>query len=185
MGFKSVVCKARAVNVLHCICVSGYHHHHHHHDHHHYHYHHYYCISTQATLIIKRALIGLACVAWAGNYLITGRARGTREGERRPPLLFSPHASSTFLLSPLLSPPNKTKQQQQQQQNWRLLRRLWLALLWNVYAWVKARKETGGDGPGAGEMKLCPCYTDSSIMSSKMRKSRHLRKFNGIMQNWL
>ena len=103
MGFKSVVCKARAVNVLHCIRVSGYHHHHH------YHYHHYYCISTQATSIIKRALIGLACVAWAGNYLITGRARGTREGERRPPLLFSPHSSSTFLLSPLLSPPNKTK----------------------------------------------------------------------------
>ena len=33
--------------------------------------------------------------------------------------------------------------------------------------------ETGGDGP----------YTDSSIMSSKMRKSRHLRKFNGMMQN--
>ena len=185
MGFKSVVCKARAVNVLHCICVSGYQHHHHHH-HHHYHYHHYYCISTQATSIIKWALIGLACVAWAGNYLITGRARGTREGERRPPLLFSPHASSTFLLSPLLPPPPKqTKKQQQQQQNWRLLRRLWLALLWNVYAWVKAREETGGDGPGAWEMKVCPCYSDSSIMSSKMRKSRHLPKFNGILQNWL
>ena len=39
--------------------------------------------------IIKQALIGLACVAWARNYLITGRARETREGERRPPLLFS------------------------------------------------------------------------------------------------
>ena len=94
--------QARAVNVLHCICVSGYY------------YYHYYCISTQETSIIKRALIGLACVAWAGNYLITARARGTREGERRPPLLFSPHVSSTFLLSPLPSPPpNKTKQQQQ------------------------------------------------------------------------
>ena len=107
-GFKSVVFKARAVNVLHCICVSGHHHRHHHH-HHHYHYHHYYCISTQATSIIKRALIGLACVAWAGNYLITGRARGTREGERRPPLLFSPHASSTLLLSPILPPPKQNK----------------------------------------------------------------------------
>ena len=105
MGFKSVVCKARAVNVLHCICVFGYHHHHHHH------YHHYYCISTQATSIIKRALIGLACVAWAGNYLITGRARGAREGERRPPLLFSPHASSTFLLSP--PPPSPLPQTKQ------------------------------------------------------------------------
>ena len=83
----------------------NHHHHHHHHHHYHYHYYHYYCISTQATSIIKRALIGLACVGLAGNYLITGRARGTRGRERRPPLLFSPHASSTFLLSPLLPPP--------------------------------------------------------------------------------
>ena len=89
--------QAGAVNVLHCICVSGYYCYH-------YNYYHYYCISTQATSIIKRALIGLACVAWAGNYVITGCARGTREGESRPPLLFSPHASSTFLLSPLPSP---------------------------------------------------------------------------------
>ena len=58
-----------------------------------------------------------------------------------------------------------------------------MALLWNVYAWVKARKETGGDGPGAGDIKVCPYYTDSSIMSSKMCKSRHLRKFNSMMQN--
>ena len=42
----------------------------------------------------------------SGNYLITGCARGTREGERRPPLLFSPHASSTFLPPP---PPAKKK----------------------------------------------------------------------------
>ena len=185
MGFKSVVCKARAVNVLHCICVSGYRHHHHHH-HHLYHYHHYYCISTQATSIIKRVLIGLACVAWAGNYQITGRARGTREGRGGLlsfSLLMRPRH---FFFRPSSPPPNKTKQQQQQQQqNWRLLRRLWLALLWNVYVWVKARKETGGDGPGAGKMKVCLCYTDSSIMSSKMHKSRHLRKFKGIMQNWL
>ena len=37
-------------------------------------------------------MIGLACVASARNYLITGRTRETREGERRPPLLFSPWA---------------------------------------------------------------------------------------------
>ena len=46
---------------------------------------------------------------------------------------------------------------------------------------VKAPKETVGDGPGAWEIKICSCFTDSSLMSSKMR--RHLRKFNGMMQN--
>ena len=179
-GVRKRGVQAGAVNVLHCICVSGYYYYHYNY----YHYYHYYCISTQATSIIKRALIGLACVAWAGNYVITGRARGTREGESRPPLLFSPHASSTFLLLPLPSPlPPRKKTKQQQQKNWRLLCRLWLAILWNVYAWVNARKENGGDGPGAGEIKVCPCYTDSSIMSSKVRKSRHLCKFNGMMQN--
>ena len=87
-------------------------------------------------------------------------------------------------LLPLPSPlPPRKKTKQQQQKNWRLLCRLWLAILWNVYAWVNARKENGGDGPGAGEIKVCPCYTDSSIMSSKVRKSRHLCKFNGMMQN--
>ena len=63
--------------------------------------------------IIKQALIGLACVAWARIYLITGCARETRKGERR-------RASSPFLSSPL--PP----------QNWHPLRRLWLALLSNL-----------------------------------------------------
>ena len=40
--------------------------------------------------IIKQVLIGLACIAWARNYLITGCARETRKRERRPPPLFSP-----------------------------------------------------------------------------------------------
>ena len=90
----------------------------------------------------------------------------------RPPRASSPflsRTSSTFLLSP------------QKRKHWCLLRRLWLAmirdLLWNVYARAKARKEPGGDGPEAGEIKVRSCYTGSSIMSSKMRKSRHLRKF--------
>ena len=39
--------------------------------------------------IIKQALIGLGCVAWALNYLITCCARETRKGERRPPLRVS------------------------------------------------------------------------------------------------
>ena len=123
--------QARALNALFCICVSGYHYYY-------YYYYYYYFISTQATSIITRALIGLACVAWASNDLITGRARGTREGERRPPFLFSPHASSTFLLSPLLLPPNKTKQQQQQK------------LAPATQAMIGPKKETVGDGPGAG-----------------------------------
>ena len=105
--------QARAINVLHCICVSGYYHHHHHHYH------------------------------------------------QPPP-----------------SPPNKTKQQQQQK----------LALLWPYSGtFMRGSKQgkrlAGTDHAGAGEIKVCPCYTDSSIMSSKMRKSRHLRKFNGMMQN--
>ena len=85
-------------------------------------------------------------------------------------------ASSTFLLSP------------QKRKHWCLLRKLWLAtirdLLWNVYARVKARKEPGGDGPAAREIKVRSCYTGSSIKSSKMRKSRHLRKFQ-TMSNQL
>ena len=43
--------------------------------------------------------VNLACVAGAGYHFSTGRARGTREGKRRPPLLFSPSASSRFLSS--------------------------------------------------------------------------------------
>ena len=39
--------------------------------------------------IIKQALIGLGCVAWALNYIITCCARETRKGERRPPLRVS------------------------------------------------------------------------------------------------
>ena len=95
------------------------------------------------------------------------------------PLLFSPHASSTFLLSPLPTPPNKTKQQQQQ----KLAPATQAMIGPTLERWVKARKQTGGDEPGAGETKVCSCYTDSSIMRSKMRKSRHLRNFNGMMQN--
>ena len=49
---------------------------------------------------VHRYRVNLACVAGAGYYFFTGRARGTREGERRPPLLFSPSASSRFLSSP-------------------------------------------------------------------------------------
>ena len=39
------------------------------------------------------------------------------------------------------------------------------------------------DHAGAGEMKVCPSYTDSSTMSSKMRKSRHLRKFHTMINS--
>ena len=89
--------------------------------------------------IIKRALIGLVCVAWARNCLITSRARETREGGRRPPPPFSP--------PPPPRPPKRKKTGD----------RLWLALIWNVYARVKARKESGEEGPGAREKKVRLC----------------------------
>ena len=41
---------------------------------------------------------------WLSLRSILGRARGTREWERRTPLLFSNRASSTFLLSPSAGP---------------------------------------------------------------------------------
>ena len=94
--------QARAIKVLHsAVCVSDYY----------YYYYYYYCccccrcccccyISTQTSSNYK------ACADWPrlrsmrqSDYLITGRARGTREGERGPTPLFSPRASSTFLLS--------------------------------------------------------------------------------------
>ena len=48
-------------------------------------------------------------------------------------------------------------------------------LLCNVYARVKANRT------GAGEIKVRWCYTGSSVKSSKMRKSRHLRKFQAMI----
>ena len=77
--------QARAINVLHSICVSDYYHYY-------YQYYYYYCccccccccccyISTDASSNYK------ACADWPilrstsrSDYLITGRARGTREG---------------------------------------------------------------------------------------------------------
>ena len=44
---------------------------------------------------------------WLSLRSILGRARGTREWERRTPLLFSHRASSTFLLSPSAPAPPK------------------------------------------------------------------------------
>ena len=45
-----------------------------------------------------------AGAVWLSLRGMLGRARGTREGERRTPLLFSHRTSSTFLF---LSPPQK------------------------------------------------------------------------------
>ena len=47
----------------------------------------------------------------------------------------------------------------------------------------QGKRLAGTDHAGTGEMKVCPCYTDSSIVSSKVRKTRQLRKFNGMTQN--
>ena len=48
---------------------------------------------------------------------------------------------------------------------------------------VKAGNEPAGDRPGAGEIKVRWCYTGSSVNSSKMRKSRHLRKFQTMISS--
>ena len=53
----------------------------------------------------------------------------------------------------------------------------------NVYARVKARNEAARDRPVAGEIKVRSCYTGSSVKSSKMRKSRHLRKFQTMISS--
>ena len=120
---------------------------------------------------IVTLLIGLACVAWSRNYLITGRAKEHAKG--REGLL------SFFLFPPPPPPPKKTTTTTTT--NWRPLRRLWLALLWNVFARVKVRKEPSGEGSGAREIKVRSCYTGSS--GSKMRKSRHLCKFQTMISS--
>ena len=53
----------------------------------------------------------------------------------------------------------------------------------NVYARVKAGNEPAGDRPGAGEIKVRSCYTGSFVKTSKMRKSRHLRKFQTMISS--
>ena len=60
---------------------------------------------------------------------------------------------------------------------------LWGDLLCNVCARVKAGNEPAGDRLGAGEIKVRSCYTGSSVKSSKMRKSRHLRKFQTMISS--
>ena len=103
--------------------------------------------------IIKQVLIGLACIAWARNYLITGCARETRKRERRPPPLFSP------------PPPPPTK------------------LAPATQAMIGPTLEPGGEGPRAREIKVRSCYNGSS--GSKMRKSRHLCKFQTMISSSL
>ena len=52
-----------------------------------------------------------------------------------------------------------------------------------VYARVKAGNEPAGDRPGAGEIQVRSCDTGSSVKSSKIRKSRHLRKFQTMISS--
>ena len=92
--------------------------------------------------IIKQVLIGLAYVAWARNYLITRRARETRKGERRPPLIFS--------ASPAFSGARYAGYDWPYSGTWR------------------------GRTRGAG---------DEGSSGSKMRKSRHLCKFQTMISS--
>ena len=47
----------------------------------------------------------------------------------------------------------------------------------------KSAEKLAGDGPGDGEIKVRSCYTGSSVMSSKMCKRRHLRKFQTMISS--
>ena len=117
-----------------------------------------------------------AGAVWLSLRGILGRARGTREGERRTPLLFSHCTSSTFLLlSPRPPPPKKMASATQSM----------IGYGEGTYSLEfmrvsKQRNEPAGDGPGAG-VRLC--YTGSSIMSSKMYKRRHLREFQTMISS--
>ena len=96
--------QVRAINVLHSTCVSDYYHYYYQYYYFYFYYYYYYCCccysSTQESSNHK------ACADWPilrstrrSDYLITGRARAHAKEERKPPLFFSPRASSTFLLS--------------------------------------------------------------------------------------
>ena len=50
-------------------------------------------------------------------------------------------------------------------------------------ALVEAGNEPARDRPGAGEIKVRWCYTGSSVNSSKMRKSRNVRKFQTMISS--
>ena len=52
-----------------------------------------------------------------------------------------------------------------------------------TYSGTLAQNEPVENEPGAGEINVQSCYTGSSVMSSKMLKSRHLRKFQ-TMISW-
>ena len=61
----------------------------------------------------------------------------------------------------------------------RLLRSLWLG----TYTRTLAQKEPVENGPGAGKINVQSCYTGSSVMSTKMLKSRQLRKFHTMISS--
>ena len=80
-------------------------------------------------------------------------------------MYYTVYAFLAIIIIIIINPPPQTKQNNNNNNNNNKTGAT-LALLWNVYAWVKARKRLAGtDHAGAGEMKACPCYTDSSIMT--------------------
>ena len=52
-----------------------------------------------------------------------------------------------------------------------------------TYSRTLAQNEPVEDGQRAGEINVQSCYTGSSVMSSKMLKSRHLRKFQTMISS--
>ena len=115
----------------------------------------------------ERVLIGLSYVASAGQ--ITGCASGTREGgdEASSPFLSSPFLSSCVLDICSFAPTKK----------------LWL-LRWGgtTLEPLFARQSTEKPSGRGGDKRFVH-VTLVLLMSSKMRKSRHLRKFQTMINS--
>ena len=107
-------------------------------------------ISTQASSSFKAcADLPILRGTRRSDYLITGRARGTRGGGEE---VSSPYLSS-YVLDISSFAPKKSYDCYDG------------GLLWNLSARVKVRKDAGGDGPGAlggGGINVRSCYTGSS-----------------------
>ena len=115
------------------------------------------CYRRKIWLLYLFLAIYKAGAVWISLRSMLGRARGTR----------------VFDISSFATPSPCQKKK------WRPLRSLWLG----AYSRTLAQNEPVENGPGAGEINVQSCYTGSSVMSSKILKSRHLRKFQTMLSS--